>query len=76
MGTIWGPATLAIPPGTQHGAVLALARAGVQPLGGQPYERGAHLFEVGITLPPVGAGDEERRLLERLAALQVQPCTG
>eukprot|EP00887_Chlorella_sp_A99_P006673 scaffold3.g6673.t1 len=71
VATLYGEAQLPIPPGTQHGTVLALARAGVQRLGGQPHERGAHLFEVCLELPgPAGAGSERQRLLRQLAALQ------
>lgn len=70
--TLWGHASLAIPPGTQHGALLAVAAAGA-PQRGQPSERGAHLFEVCIQLPELDPGSEqERELLERLAVLRTR----
>ena len=67
--TLRGGATLPIPPGTAHGAVLSLARAGVQVEGGAAAACGAHHFRVALQLPRQ-VSDAERSLLQRLAELQ------
>lgn len=84
--TLRGAASLTIPPGTQHGAVLSLASAGVeQEAGGrddgsgsgsrggagQQAARGSHHFEVCVQLPR-DIGGEEEGLLQRLRELQHQ----
>lgn len=60
--TVWGNARLSIPPGTQHGAVLSLERAGVR-------RQGAHHFQVQLQLPRELSSAEQEVLLQ-LAALQ------
>lgn len=60
--TVWGDAPLSIPPGTQHGAVLSLARAGVR-------RQGSHYFQVQLQLPRL-VSTAERELLQQLATLQ------
>lgn len=84
--TLRGEASLAIPAGTQHGAVLSLASAGVeQPAGSrgvssgggssrrgrQQAARGSHHFEVCVQLPRDVSSAEEALLL-RLRELQHQ----
>ena len=64
--TLRGTASLAIPPGTQHGAVLSLAAAGVEREGAG---RGQHHFEVLVELPRQ-VSSAEVALLQRLAELQ------
>ena len=74
VSTLRGSASLTIPPGTQHGAVLSLQRAGVQREGGagQRGSWGAHHFEVLVQLPRQ-VGSMEQQLLQRLAELEDQP---
>ncbi len=60
--TLWGDAALSIPPGTQHGAVLSLARAGVR-------RQGCHHFQVQLQLPRE-VSSAEQELLQQLAVLQ------
>lgn len=72
VATLRGPASLPIPPGTQHGAVLSLAHAGVHREGegeGRPASRGAHHFRVVVQLTRQ-VGGAEQALLQRLAELQ------
>lgn len=69
VSTLRGTASLAIPPGTQHGHVLSLRRAGVQREGGGPGARGAHHFRVMLEVPREVSGTEQA-LLEQLAELQ------
>lgn len=72
--TIRGKADLVIPAGTQHGAVLKLPGAGVQAAAGGSGEcPGFHLFKVTVRLP-VEVDNQDRRLLERLVAVQGQAC--
>ena len=72
VSTLRGPAQLAIPPGTQHGALLAVAGAGVD---SSESARGAHVFRVRLQLPREVSGAEEA-LLRRLAALQEAAAAG
>ncbi|KAH0466044.1 hypothetical protein IEQ34_006147 [Dendrobium chrysotoxum] len=65
--TVDGPTELQIPPGTQPGDVIALARRGVPKLN-KPSTRGDHLFTVKVTIPSRISG-RERELLEELASL-------
>lgn len=82
--TLRGTASLTIPPGTQHGAVLSLAHAGVEQGSSsrdgwirsasgsrQQVARGSHHFEVCVQLPRDVGGAEEA-LLRRLRELQRQ----
>lgn len=69
VATLHGDARLAIPPGTQHGAVLSVPRAGVRREGRGPRPCGSHHFEVLVQLPREVSG-VEARLLQRLAQLQ------
>lgn len=71
VATLRGAASLAIPPGTPHGAVLTLQREGVEREGGGPASRGAHHFRVSLQLPRQVSGAEQT-LLQRLAELQQQ----
>jgi molecular chaperone DnaJ len=63
--TVDGPQSLAIPAGTQPGAVLNLQGKGVPRLG-NPVARGNHLFTIKVQLPTKLNADE-RNLLEELA---------
>ncbi|MEB3185208.1 MAG: molecular chaperone DnaJ [Cyanobacteriota bacterium] len=63
--TVDGHEPLAIPAGTQPGAVLTLLNKGVPRLG-NPVARGNHLFTVKVQLPTKLTA-EERELLEELA---------
>ncbi|XP_028766390.1 uncharacterized protein LOC114724239 isoform X1 [Neltuma alba] len=65
--TVEGISELQIPPGTQPGDVLALARKGVPKLN-KPSIRGDHLFAVKVTIPK-RISTKERDLLEELALL-------
>lgn len=65
--TVDGSSELQIPPGTQPGDVIVLARRGVPKLN-KPSTRGDHLFTVKITIPSRISG-RERELLEELASL-------
>lgn len=62
--TVWGPRTLVVPPGTQHGALLGVTGAGMRRVtpggvslaagrddGGGVEERGQHFFEVCVQVP-------------------------
>lgn len=69
VSTLRGDARLTIPPGTQHGAVLSLAQAGVQREGDGRGSCGAHHFEVVVELPRQ-VSSAEQELLQRLAELQ------
>lgn len=65
--TVEGDTELQIPPGTQPGDVLVLAKKGAPKLN-RPSIRGDHLFTVKVTIPnQISAG--ERELLEELASL-------
>ncbi|XP_019448083.1 PREDICTED: uncharacterized protein LOC109351167 isoform X1 [Lupinus angustifolius] len=65
--TVEGTSELQIPPGTQPGDVLVLARKGVPKLN-RPSIRGDHLFTVKVTIPK-RISTKERELLEELASL-------
>ncbi|KAF8011639.1 hypothetical protein BT93_J2043 [Corymbia citriodora subsp. variegata] len=65
--TVEGPSELQIPPGTQPGDVLVLAKKGAPKLN-RPSIRGDHLFTVKVTIPK-RVSSSERDLLEDLASL-------
>ncbi|PKA57917.1 Chaperone protein dnaJ 1, mitochondrial [Apostasia shenzhenica] len=65
--TVDGPTELQIPPGTQPGDVVVLARRGVPKLN-KPSIRGDHLFTIKVVIPSRISG-RERELLEELASL-------
>ncbi|PWZ28995.1 Chaperone protein DnaJ [Zea mays] len=65
--TVDGTNDLRIPPGTQPGDVIALAKQGVPSLN-KPTIRGDHLFTVKVAIPKRISG-RERELLEELASL-------
>ncbi|XP_061351279.1 uncharacterized protein LOC133296332 isoform X2 [Gastrolobium bilobum] len=65
--TVEGISELQIPPGTQPGDVLVLARKGVPKLN-KPSIRGDHLFTVKVTIPK-RISKQERDVLEELASL-------
>lgn len=72
--TVEGMAELQIPPGTQPGDVLVLAKKGVPKLN-KPSIRGDHLFTIKITIPN-RISEKERELLEELASLNNNAGTG
>ncbi|KAJ8509854.1 hypothetical protein OPV22_000288 [Ensete ventricosum] len=65
--TVDGINELQIPPGTQPGDVVVLAKRGVPKLNKQSI-RGDHLFTIKVTIPNRISG-KERELLEELASL-------
>lgn len=65
--TVDGTSELRIPPGTQPGDVIVLAKQGVPSLN-KPSIRGDHLFTVTVTIPKRISG-REKELLEELASL-------
>ncbi|XP_007023259.2 PREDICTED: chaperone protein DnaJ [Theobroma cacao] len=65
--TVEGVTELQIPPGTQPGEVLVLARKGAPKLN-KPSIRGDHLFTIKVTIPN-RISAKERELLEELASL-------
>ncbi|KAI4329354.1 hypothetical protein L6164_021625 [Bauhinia variegata] len=65
--TVEGISELQIPPGTQPGDVLVLARKGAPKLN-KPSIRGDHLFTVKVTIPK-RISTKERELLEELSFL-------
>ncbi|XP_074582626.1 uncharacterized protein LOC141838902 [Curcuma longa] len=65
--TVDGISELQIPPGTQPGDVVVLAKRGVPKLN-KPSIRGDHLFNIKVTIPNRISG-KERELLEELASL-------
>ncbi|KAI4379268.1 hypothetical protein MLD38_005588 [Melastoma candidum] len=69
--TVEGPSDLQIPPGTQPGDTLVLARKGAPKLN-KPSIRGDHLFTVKVTIPK-RISTMERELLEELASLSSVP---
>ncbi|KAL2234594.1 UNVERIFIED_CONTAM: Chaperone protein DnaJ [Sesamum indicum] len=69
--TVEGMTDLQIPPGTQPGDVLVLARKGVPKLN-RPSIRGDHLFTVKVSIPK-RVSSKERELLEELASLGSAP---
>ncbi|XP_031739805.1 uncharacterized protein LOC101208835 isoform X1 [Cucumis sativus] len=72
--TVEGMAELQIPPGTQPGDVLVLAKKGVPKLN-KPSIRGDHLFTIKVTIPN-RISEKERELLEELASLSNNAGTG
>ncbi|TKY64578.1 Chaperone protein DnaJ [Spatholobus suberectus] len=66
--TVEGISELQIPPGTQPGDVLVLARKGAPKLN-KPSIRGDHLFTVKVTIPK-RISTMERELLEELSLLR------
>ncbi|KAK4488861.1 hypothetical protein RD792_004651 [Penstemon davidsonii] len=69
--TVEGTTDLQIPPGTQPGDVLVLARKGVPKLN-RPSIRGDHFFTVKVSIPK-RISAKELELLEELAALRNAP---
>ncbi|XP_042378512.1 chaperone protein DnaJ-like isoform X2 [Zingiber officinale] len=65
--TVDGISELQIPPGTQPGDVVVLAKRGVPKLNKSSI-RGDHLFNIKVTIPNRISG-KERELLEELASL-------
>eukprot|EP00258_Populus_trichocarpa_P038056 XP_024454075.1 uncharacterized protein LOC18096701 isoform X2 [Populus trichocarpa] len=65
--TVEGMSELQIPPGTQPGDVLVLAKKGAPKLN-KPSIRGDHLFTIKVTIPK-RVSAKERELLEELASL-------
>uniref|UniRef100_J3LI40 J domain-containing protein n=1 Tax=Oryza brachyantha TaxID=4533 RepID=J3LI40_ORYBR len=65
--TVDGTSELRIPPGTQPGDVVVLAKQGVPSLN-KPSVRGDHLFTIKVTIPKRISG-REKELLEELASL-------
>ncbi|KAL2936333.1 Chaperone protein dnaJ A8 chloroplastic [Bienertia sinuspersici] len=68
--TVEGTIDLEVPPGTQPGDVLVLAKKGAPKLN-KPSIRGDHLFTVKITIPK-RISAQERELLEELAVLSTK----
>ncbi|XP_050286550.1 uncharacterized protein LOC126725728 isoform X1 [Quercus robur] len=66
--TVEGVTELQIPPGTQPGDVLVLAKKGAPKLN-KPSIRGDHLFTVKVTIPN-RVSAKERELLEELALMK------
>lgn len=66
--TVEGITELQVPPGTQPGDVLVLAKKGAPKLN-KPSIRGDHLFTVKVTIPN-RISAKERELLEGLASLR------
>lgn len=69
--TVEGTTELQIPPGTQPGDVLVLARKGAPKLN-RPSIRGDHLFTIKVSIPK-RVSTKERELLEDLASLENTP---
>ncbi|KAJ6327681.1 hypothetical protein OIU76_004745 [Salix suchowensis] len=65
--TVEGTSELQIPPGTQPGDVLVLAKKGAPKLN-KPSIRGDHLFTIKVTIPK-RISTKERELLEELATM-------
>ncbi|XP_023761740.1 uncharacterized protein LOC111910192 [Lactuca sativa] len=66
--TVEGMTELQIPPGTQPGDTLVLAKKGAPKLN-RPSIRGDHLFTIKVSIPRRISG-QERELLEELASLK------
>lgn len=64
VGTVDGAVDLRVPPGTQPGTTLVMAKRGVPRLG-SPAARGDHQVHVKVTIP-TKVGGEEKRLVEAL----------
>ncbi|KAH6771915.1 Molecular chaperone Hsp40/DnaJ family protein [Perilla frutescens var. hirtella] len=71
--TVEGMTDLQVPPGTQPGDVLVLARKGAPKLN-RPSIRGDHLFTVKVSIPK-RISAKERELLEELASLGSAPAS-
>ncbi|ONK76723.1 uncharacterized protein A4U43_C03F31450 [Asparagus officinalis] len=71
--TVDGSSELQIPPGTQPGDVVVLAKRGVPKLN-KPSIRGDHLFTIKVSIPKRISG-KERELLEELAYLNDKSVT-
>ncbi|PSR96023.1 Chaperone protein like [Actinidia chinensis var. chinensis] len=69
--TVEGITELQIPPGTQPGDVLVLAKKGAPKLN-RPSIRGDHLFTITVTIPK-RISAKERDLLEEIAFLSKRP---
>lgn len=69
--TVEGISELQIPPGTQPGDVLVLAKKGAPKLN-RPSIRGDHLFTMKVSIPK-RISAKERELLEELASLNSTP---
>ncbi|KAI8529442.1 hypothetical protein RHMOL_Rhmol12G0225100 [Rhododendron molle] len=69
--TVEGDTELQIPPGTQPGDVLVLAKKGAPKLN-RPSIRGDHLFTIKVTIPK-RISAKERDVLEELAFLTRNP---
>lgn len=67
VNTVEGNIDLEVPPGTQPGDILVLAKKGAPKLN-KPSIRGDHLFTVKVTIPK-RISVQERELLEELAVL-------
>ncbi|KAJ6802708.1 uncharacterized protein M6B38_191160 [Iris pallida] len=72
--TVDGTTELRIPPGTQPGDVVVLAKRGVPKLN-KPSIIGDHLFTIKVTIPKRISG-RERELLEELVYLSNNPVSG
>ena len=67
--TLHGPATLRLPPGTQHGQQLALRGKGVAHLGRGTH--GDHVVEIAVDVPePTELSEAELELVRQLGALR------
>lgn len=64
-----GRVKLKIPPGTPSGKVFRLKNKGIPVLGSSPQRRGDHHVRVHVHVPKK-VSEEERKLLEKLAAIQ------
>lgn len=71
--TVEGMTELQIPPGTQPGDVLVLAKKGAPKLN-RPSIRGDHLFLINVTIPK-RISAKERKLLEELSFLVGSPAS-
>ena len=72
--TVDGPVELKIPPGTQPGTTLLMAKRGVPRLG-SPNVRGDHMVHVRVRIPKALSADE-RKLVEELKELQSKTKVG
>jgi molecular chaperone DnaJ len=65
VATVDGSVRMKIPPGTQPGAKLRLAKKGA-PTPSRPNDRGDQILTVNVRLPK-NLGGEEKKLIEELA---------
>eukprot|EP00882_Tetradesmus_deserticola_P020993 GHRQ01022687.1.p1 GENE.GHRQ01022687.1~~GHRQ01022687.1.p1 ORF type:complete len:212 (+),score=72.80 GHRQ01022687.1:209-844(+) len=72
--TVDGPVELKIPPGTQPGTTLLMAKRGVPRLGANNV-RGNHNVHVRVSIPKQ-LGSDERKLVEQLKELQAKARVG